>query len=291
MKLPEFLFHGTTYDFDTPRTGGYDDLFWTADSSAVAQNYISESNGLVSTGHIFSSDMNMRVRPNLNDPYYAIVQMMGHKAIDAKYDRNGIAQSFSAGSEYPTYHEMVQYIETHLGYISENTNPKSYRLKTKGWDSEARHDLIAPAAYKKPGFLHIVSGHEGLRIFDMSNAEGDLSSPQHNELSKFSELRKRGYDGVIINDFCQSKTWGNLEHKSYGFFKDSIAELKIDRIPAVNFDWACDNTEMVKAKDTAEFLSWKAAKLAVDSLFSTISKEKTYTLSELRRKASITQSR
>src|SRR5205809_231705 len=101
-KIATPLFHATIKSYDHPKPGN-DLVLWTTESSAIAQTYLPSAQGTTRTQHIFSSELNKQVAPNRTDPLYAVVLQMGFEAIDVAYDRNGVAKTWSAGKDYPTY--------------------------------------------------------------------------------------------------------------------------------------------------------------------------------------------
>jgi hypothetical protein len=282
--LPDLLFHGTSAEFDTPRIGA-DGLFWTAERSNVAQNYIPIACTTCATPHVFRNELTVRVAPHRFNVFYTVVLMMGHQATDIKYDHQGRANSFSFAPDYPTYGDVVQYIEQHLGYVSATASPKSYQIRTKGWDGEGRHDIIAPADYKKPGFLLIVSGHHPMKIAELTEQGYDSTNPQYLALPVFDRLRRQGYDGVVIDDICQSKTQGNVEHRSIGFFQHAIDRLRIQTIPATHFDWDANQADLSANSDTPEFTRWNNASKAARLVEAQTMPERQYTMAQLRQKA------
>jgi len=67
-----------------------------------------------------------------------------------------------------------------------------------------------------------------LRILDISEGEGDLLNLQYHKLDSFQQAKQDGYDGVKIDDFAQSETFGNYGHSSIGLFnKDKIKIKKV----------------------------------------------------------------
>jgi hypothetical protein len=289
MTLPSNLFHGTINNFDKPKASNYDGVFWTADCSTIAQNYIPQSIGNTHTNHVFENEMNQLVKPHQNDSFYAVVLLMGFEASDVKHDRIGKAISFSCKKDYPRYKDVIKYIENTLGYTSLANSPKSYELKTSGWDSESRHEIISNNNFNQPGFLFIIQGHEKMKIYDMTTERGDLQEPQCNEIGKFESLQKKGYDGVIINDFCQSKVWGNVGHKSVGFFTQAIPDLNFEKIPACNFEWGASPKDFFGVTETPQYKTWLNAKKAARIIPINECSIKEYSFSELRAKSRTAQ--
>lgn len=258
MKLlPHWLYHGTAEDYERPKVSG-DGLFWTCDRATFAQHYIPEAVGRAHTSYLFASDMASPVAPHQNDPYYAVVRMMGFQAQDIKFDRAGNATGFAAPAGYPTYAEVVHYIETVLGYQSSNPSPKHYEFKTLGWDSQERMEKIAPAGYCAPGNLLVLSGHQGMKMFDMTG-DSDGGRQRQKRSRSLAMLEQQGFAGVIVNDFCHSKTLGTVAHRSYGFFADAVKELSLTSLPARHYEWPASPGAAASVLETPESAAWKAA--------------------------------
>lgn len=262
-RLPELLFHGSERAFDKPRGGGYDGVFWTASNSATAQNYIPVSGASVQTAPC-NYYINEKVRPRHNDPFTSLAAALGYVIEDATWNHMGEATSFKYPAKgWPTMRDICDHIEQVLGYEPTDGQRGAYRLKMGAWDPETKQSQILPALHKDAGHLYIVTGHEDMKFYVKSTGEGDLTDVQYNHLKSFKQLAAEGYDGVIIDDFAQSKNWGNLGHLSYGFFPSAFDRLKLERIPAVNFDWG-DQSKDLAVVDTPEFTRWKAAQVARD---------------------------
>lgn len=269
FALPEKLFHGTTYNFDKAKPGPYDKIFWTANSSTVAQNYIPESSSRIHTGTLLPGELKNSVRPNENDCYFSIALDMGFKLKNVEYDYMGRASRWAFEGDSPKYSDIVNYIEKNLGYKNDLENGYKFELKTSSWNSEIKQSKIEKSDFKLPGFLMLVTGHEKMKFYDMSQHEGDLIDPQYHKLGLFRKLEEEGWDGVIINDFAQSKNWGNVEHLAFGFFNNSVDKINIIKIPAVNFDWS-DNLSLT---ETEEYLAYSRSLLAKGNFKKSISSD------------------
>lgn len=109
---------------------------------------------------------------------------------------------------------------------------------------------ILPSNYSMPGNLYIFNGASKLNLYDMSTGEGDLMNVQYHEIDTFKKIDDAGFDGVIIDDFAQSKTYGNVGHESVGLFERGIKKLSSLSIPAKNYDWP---EEGISKNETPEF--------------------------------------
>lgn len=234
MDSGEFLFHGTAENFSGPlRVGPYDQLLWTASDCCVAQNYIPESgiNAYLSFDAWRAKD---RVAPSPHDPWWNIVaQSMGAdiQKADAKFSPSGDLKSYRVVRGHPTYEEARTYLHQ-LGYSEQKNGIMKLKLSS---DCE-----LLPADHSMQGRLFIMHKDPSLRFLDLSRGEGDLQNPDYHRLDDFSVAQQKGYDGVIIDDFAQSETWGNMGHKSLGVFTHTIDKLPVIYVPAKSYDWPED---------------------------------------------------
>lgn len=248
----KLLFHGTSEEIIGPLIGGsYDGVFWTAEDSATAQNYIPEAEItlLISASYWRNEDI---VRPEEN--IYPLTLQMGYTA-DISYDEYEEVRSWHWYPKNVLWGDIFRYIEE-LGYKEENG---IYQVKSGFEDGKW---VYRTANYKMPGQLFIISGRENLKIFDYAGDEdGSLLDPQYHHLRTFKQAAAAGYDAIKINDFAQSKNWGNIGHWSIGLFPSGLAKISYISIPAVNFDWGKD----LREKDTPEFLAWAASLKSADA--------------------------
>lgn len=252
----ERLFHGTLGGLDgPPRPGGYDQVWWTAETSAVAQCYIPATGGTTYVS-VSAYELDQGVRPSPTSPLYALACELGPAATGVETDALGRVRSWSMPAGYLTNRDVVRYIEDVLGYSNRGIGgDRTYELRTLGWDPANGAKVVA-ADYKAPGSLVIVTGgFEAMRLYDASTGESDLTDLQYHRTGLFRQLKEAGYDGVVIDDFCQSKTWGNVGHRSIGFFEHAISRLQVEVVSAVRFDWGPERGDL-SATDTPEFLDW-----------------------------------
>lgn len=257
--LVQHLFHGTGEPLSGDlRPGGYDGLFWTAETSAVAQTYIPASGGSVLVG-VRSFELNDHVRPSQHSALYALAKQMGPAPDDVKWDRHGVAQSWRIPEGCLTNLDVVNHIENVLGYVNKGSGKdRSYEMLADGWDPLTKEHRIMPATHKRVGSLVIVDGFQSMKFLDISFGESDLSDVQYHNHSAFQRARESGYDGVVIDDFAQTKTWGNVGHRSIGFFTQAVSRLEKILIPAKRFEWG-PTVKDLEIKDTPEFTTWRRA--------------------------------
>jgi len=245
--MKDTYFHGTMEPFDPPlKGGGYDGLIWTADNPAIAQTYIPAAGTEQSWHNPYYNDeeiINQFISP---DKQYLIdlLKQMGYGyPTDIEYDQHHRMQSYRPPEKSATYGELRNYLRS-LGYDPE----KSKWLKRK-------NDLIVPADYKEPGRLFIGTPKTPLNILDARRGnEGDLLNVEYHNHPLFQDALKKGYDGIRINDFAQSKNWGNVGHQSVGLYPHAVEKLDWNIIPASNFDFG---DHIWKVFSTPEFEEWK----------------------------------
>lgn len=260
--LPKRLYHGTGEPIIGELSpGGSDGLLWMTDSPAIAQTYIPDS-GLSVLLLLSHRDE----EPVVPTPYtIAVAKHLGY-GVEATWDQFGRAKSWKwhdAGGATAGFRtgELCEVLERVLGYVpdrSEQNFHRKYAIKFELVDGVER---ILPADYHAPGEVFVFSPTGGdLRMADWidGNArEGDLQAPDHLRLGDFRALEEAGYDGVIMPDFCQSETWGNVGHTSWGFFRSGLPKLQlVDSFPATHHDWA----ETVRGfpPETTAYLEWLA---------------------------------
>lgn len=259
------------------RPGGYDGLFWTAESASVAQTYI-PATGAVVRASIFERDLNKSVWPKKHDLFYTLARQIGPAPLELSWDDFYMARSFRLPKGYATYGHVVDHIENVLGYTNQSAagsgerGERVYELRTDGWNAAKDGYEIVAADFKKTGSLVIVSGHQQMRFFDMALGESDLTAVQYHSLGAFEQARARGYDGVVIDDFCQTKAWGNVAHRSIGFFDTALLRLSIEIIPACQFEWGGQSNDLAQT-DTPEYTQWLRGQAAKEAAWRFSAKE------------------
>jgi len=261
------LFHGTIEPIEGPlRPGGYDGVFWTAESSAVAQCYIPATGGSTFAS-ISRYELDQSVRPSPSSPFYTVAKMIGPAATSVEYDSCGRPKSWGIPEGYATYRKVVEHIEEAMGYVNRGIcGDFTFEILTDGWSPDTGEHVLVPANYRKEGSLIIVDGFQQMRLLNVSTGESDLTDLQYNKLKLFRQAEAEGYDGVVIDDFCQSKRWGNVGHRSIGFFAAALARLSSTQIPAHRFDWDGSGAAGLQVLDSPEYLAWREEQLAEDRL-------------------------
>lgn len=260
----ERLFHGSIESINGPlRPGGYDGILWTAETSTVAQCYIPATGGS-SFVSLNRWQLDEGVRPYPGNPLYSVAKMIGPAAANVKYDQFGSPNSWTQPEGYATNRQVVEHLEKVMGYRnrSEIAGDYVFEIRTDGWNKDAQEHVVVNADFTKEGVLAIIEGFEGMRLLDISTGDADLTDVQYHKLRLFRQAEEQGYDGVVIDDFCQSKTWGNVAHRSIGFFAEAAKRLQTTIIPARRFDWPDGNGRVFEVKETPEYLAWLKARQA-----------------------------
>lgn len=119
---------------------------------------------------------------------------------------------------------IIQKMKT-FGYTPEGMNASFKRVK------QDQNNNLLPADFKQSGKILKVTCNRDFKFYNLAHGqEGDLTDPQYHKINIFRKAEEKGYDGIIINDFAQSKHTGNYGHLAYGFFKNSLKDLTVKQI-------------------------------------------------------------
>lgn len=234
------LYHGTCeeYDYQQARGGGYDNVFWTAESKAIAKTYIPISGGSLST------DTRSILRPSKNPSTINI-----QKALGVSYDSTSFTYRKDNPNELQSwrppdvflqeqkYHngeeERCEYVnkkmEEVFGYKAQGSGCGAY------WRIKMHFSVPQKADYVMEGKLLSLTLRRDFRIWDKTGGgaiEGDLMDVDYHQVGLFRTIESKGYDGIKINDFCQSEDYGNVGHTSIGLFKHALPDVSIATEPA-----------------------------------------------------------
>ncbi|MCK9601154.1 MAG: hypothetical protein M0R06_19090, partial [Sphaerochaeta sp.] len=228
----DLLFHATGEDIEGDlRGGGYDGILWTAETPSISQTYIPESGSRV----VLSMPDH-----RLSDPFVpdhptkiALLKQMGFHPDVEEVNGRVTSWGYAPGEKMVKTSDVKEYIEKTLGYKPNEYG--AYDLKLK---SEEDGERVMPAEYKLPGKLFIFKGKKALNLFDMSTGESDLTDLQYHNIEAFKKAQEAGYDGVVIDDFAQTKSQGNIGHRSIGLFPAGIKKIqRVTEIDATHFDF------------------------------------------------------
>lgn len=262
------FYHGTLESFDVrmPRTGGYDDVFWTAKDLLIARSYIpvTGSHMGLSVDHILRDKLNedTALRKSLGLSK-GIIQLAwqksnaGYRKFKEWEDKKKEFEEFYRKNrdDYELFTDelFAQWLEAEensiqamkewrqadsylkafvvqkmrsFGYEPQGYN-KDYFTKVKT-DSDGN---LLPANYRDVGRVLQVTCRRNMKFYDFArDREGDLMEPDYHKIKFFRKLENAGFDGVIINDFAQSDYHGNYGHQSYGFFAHALKDLAVKTI-------------------------------------------------------------
>lgn len=124
-----------------------------------------------------------------------------------------------------------------LGYEPMDDYPDA--KEDLSWNLFTKDGKILPNNSRVDGRLLTIKPRRELQLYDFTLArsiEGDLTDLDYHKIGLFRQAEKKGYDGVVINDFAQSHNMGNVGHVSYGLFKHVIPDLTITESPARHED-------------------------------------------------------
>jgi len=227
-------FHGSGARFDGAIRGGGDGVLWFADSSVIAQNYIPKSAGMVLyCAELWNQDYTVAPpRQQFGDSVeFTVATQMGHRLKYATYDGTGALRSWAWEGASPTRNAVREYITSELGYLLDEYTGncwiswKAISAPTEVGGVKVWRQLL-PADYRMPGRLFVIQSKKGWNLLDVSTGEGDLCDPDYRKYDLFERAARGGYDGVIIDDFCQTDHHGNVGHVSLGLFRHTWPALE-----------------------------------------------------------------
>lgn len=134
VKAGTELFHGTIEEFDknNVRPGGYDGIFWTADSSLIAQTYISTS------GKLWTSSEGI-VRPSPDADTQSLQRQLGINYDYSQAEFNG--QRTSSYQECPEFKEIEDHYYNVLDkYMAADKALKEFVYKFKKLPDDQQTD-------------------------------------------------------------------------------------------------------------------------------------------------------
>lgn len=127
----------------------------------------------------------------------------------------------------------MEYVDEQLSKLGYEPDEYSSGFHGNNYKVMIGHDdKILNANYVNMGKLYIAKPKRDLKFLDISTGESDLTELQYHYVKIFRQAEKDGYDGIIIDDFAQHDTMGNVGHTSYGIFKKSIKDLEFEVIDA-----------------------------------------------------------
>ena len=231
------LYHGTCeeYDYQQPKVGGYDKAFWTSDSKAIAKTYIPVSGGIISL------DTRSIVRATRNTSIINIQEAIGINYNTATFkDENNEVRSYRIADVFdkPEYYNnetaQCNYVNKKMEEVF-GYKPKQGRDCWTGWEIKMHLSEPQKADYVMEGKLLSLTLLRDFKIWDKTaggEIEGDLMDVDYHKIDLFRNIESKGYDGIKINDFCQSEDYGNVGHASVGLFKHALGAVSVSEEPA-----------------------------------------------------------
>ena len=229
----DMLFHGSSegrFSGDFKKSSHDGITVWTAESPEIAQNYIPKS-GSSQSIKIYPDELKKEITPSDTD---TIKKLSGAKFKNVEYYKYPTGEdNISSPKSWETVKKAT------MGDVKNNLKEMGYKPDSDGFydiifDNEGN---IASPEYSMPSELYIFKGKNKLKLKDIrTSREGDLMDVDYNKFDDIKKAESEGYDGVIINDFAQSKKQGNVGHKSIGLFESGYKKLEKTKIDAKNFD-------------------------------------------------------
>ena len=233
------LYHGTVEKFDHEEisTGGYDNVFWTCDDPMIAKTYIpvAGATSITSTRAIAapSTDSNLiTIQKAIGIDYdQSTFETKGPSVTSYRPAEVFNSDEFRQGQYIIDEDVKADYVNKKipevLGYQPEhgsfNGGWTTWRFR---WDLGR---LMGPEE-RVEGRLFTLTLNRNFRIWDKTaggSIEGDLMDVDYHKISLFRAIEEKGYDGIKINDFCQSHDMGNLGHRAIGLFGGSLKDITI----------------------------------------------------------------
>ncbi len=228
-RMPQgLLFHGTVEDISGPLRQGGDGVLWTTDNPRIAQQYMPASGMSAFFGAMQSYERDMRIRPVANMPWFEFAKSVTgitDDQFDIRFDRIGQVDSYRVPSGWLTYGEAERILEEQLGYAP----GKDHWVKTSSQSGATEFHSVD---YTMPGQIYVtLAAPISFRDARRSD-EGDLGDPDHLRGEVFAAAEERGYEGIVINDFCQTDHFGNVGHTSYGILPNRLNTVEWIAVPS-----------------------------------------------------------
>jgi hypothetical protein len=227
------LYHGTGEQFDAsaPRVSGYDKIFWTTESKAIAKTYIPVAHGMILTDsrHIASPSTNptiINIQKAIGIVYDTSSFKMRGIDIDSWRSAPVFAEERFWNDENAKCEYVTEKMKTVFNYIPEYDQGCYTRWRVK----IGENNTPQKSDYRLQGRLFSVKLNRAFKIWDKTEGgatEGDLMDVDYHKIDLFRLIEKKGYDGIKINDFCQSEDHGNVGHTSIGLFNKSLKDVSI----------------------------------------------------------------
>lgn len=223
----ELLFHGSLEDLSGKLRASCDGLVWFAETPIVAQTYIPATGSWIpcrpSDYLERNPDESWAPRTQLDE--IAIRQAGFHLQITRNDRWPGSLSYGAADNRFPHYRDFRRLMVDTYGYPP---GDEFWRIRTRYVAGQLQ---IMPHAHRELGTLVIIPRPRELRIQDLTGL-GENMCQSYRFTHLFRAALDAGYDGVAIEDLCQTEAWGNVGHTSIGLFPHVVDRLPDLRLPA-----------------------------------------------------------
>ena len=250
LRAAGLVFHGTCERLDGPlRGGGYDGVFWAAETPSVAQSYIPRAGviRLLSVPRDYLLEDGLRpTEPG--DPIMTwALERCGASWEDLDVESDGRRPPpWRNLPGWPRHADLVDWIARDLGY----------GLPEDGvWQIACDRDptggeVFRPAGWSMPGQLLVLHVPD-LEIIDPPWSEEGLGLKPHNRLEDFRHFAREGVEAFHMSDLLQSEALGNVGHRAIGLLPSALARAEWIAIPAARHDG--EDLSVFTEPMTAEF--------------------------------------
>ena len=235
IRAAGLLFHGTCERLEGKvRGGGYDGIFWAAETPSVAQSYIPRAGviRLLAVPRDYALEDGLRpTEPG--DPIMAWALdrcRASWEELDVETDgRRPVSWRNLPG--WPRYADLLDWIARDLGYGL----PEDGVWQIACDRNPAGGEMFRPAGWTMPGQLLILHVPD-LKIVDPAWSEDGLGLKPHNRLEDFRRFAEAGIDAFHMSDLLQSEALGNVSHRAIGLLPAALERAEWIAIPAARHD-------------------------------------------------------
>jgi len=248
IKSGTLLYRGIdSYPATNPlRLNNGEKILWCAGDSGTAQTYIPDWGGLAGFPIPWAADDTPRPDDGI---ITGLMEELGgpitiHRReweFNPKYHSETPPERIANGTvgrpvswsqpNRVTYQTILAHLET-LGYKIQGEHYLWLKTKANGWTK------IAPADSRLTGTLVIFEALQDLQ--GKNCCQGDLMDPDYHHAAQWGKNTPSA-DFLQINDYCQTKKWGNVGHTAFAILQPGLDKLRIlAEIPAHHFEWGQD---------------------------------------------------
>lgn len=246
---------------DPLRVNKGEGILWCATDSQTAQTYIPDFGGLAAVSLSFSRDEDI-VRPD--DGILTALMEMSKGPVQVHQREwpveraNPLLGPISSPVVNGTFGRPVSWscqkgsckwadIRKTLLDLGYDANQDFLWVKSSYQDGKP---TVERSDARLDGALAIFTVTENLRGLAPEASEGSLLDPEYHRTYR---RRAPGVDFSFVNDFCQTKRFGNVGHTSVAVFEEGTRKLAlVDVIGARHFEWE----ECPEVGPSPEELAW-----------------------------------